>query len=395
MTRSEGERRQALARLLPRLYGTLDESREKINLEAYGLPPAPGESPLVGPFDVFDARLHLAESLLDLSANAKADAAARRLAASRFTQRDARDRVVAAVADLYLDAVASRARIESAQAQVATAEAASQLAADRHDAGSAASIDVLRADVNLAAQRQRLIAAENAFAKRKLALARAVGLPLGRPLELTTALPFATLPLADLDQALATAERERADLAAGRAEVDAAQAEVRAAARQRLPRLEVAGDVGKIGPDSGSAEDTFSISAGVRVPLFEGGRIAGEVVAARGRLDAAEARLADLRRQVELEVRAGYLDADAARRQLDVARDARGLAEKQLTQARDRYAAGVGDSLEVVQALEDLAAANEGFVSSLQAYNRAKVSLALALGLAEGSAARFLEGERP
>jgi len=131
----------------------------------------------------------------------------------------------------------------------------------------------------------------------------------------------------------------------------------------------------------------------VRVPLFEGGRIAGEVAEAKGRAEQAHGRLADLERQVDLEVRSALLDVQTAAQQVEVTREARTLAAQQLQQAEDRFAAGVASSLEVVQAQEAVALANERDVRSLYEYNRAKVGLALALGVAEGSTVGYLQGQ--
>lgn len=392
---AEGELRQALARLLPSFEGGVSEAREKINLAAFGLAPPEGESPLVGPFNVFDVRLRASQTLFDAVQTARVAAARSRLDSRRLSSQQARDLVVASVADLYLEALADRARIDAARSQVETAQAVEQQAKDRHEAGTAAGIDELRAQVSLAEEQERLIDAENEFEKQKLRLARAVGLPTGTPVELADDVPFQPLAERDLDEALTAARAARPDLKAAEADVAAAESAVAAARKQRLPRLEARGDVGPIGPDPGSAEITYDLSVGVTIPLFEGGRIAGETAAAEGRAKQVRARRDDLERQVDLEIRSAFLDAAAASRRVSVSSDARRLAAEQVTQARDRFAAGVAGNLEVVQAQESLAAANERWVRSLYQYNRAKLGLALALGVAEDSALPFLQGERP
>jgi len=392
---AEGERQRALARLLPEIHGSLGESRQKINLEAYGFPPPPGESPLVGPFDVYDLRLHVSQNVLDATALARARAARRLAEASRSSYQQARESVVASVAELYLAALASEARIAAAGSQVTTAEAAATLARHRKEVGRAAGIDVLRAEVALGAERQRLIQAENESAKLELSLAQAIGLSLDRPLRLTDRIDFAPLEEIDPATAIERARAARPDLIAARLAVAAAEASLDAARRERLPTIAVQADFGPIGPTPDSAEDTYSVAGTLRLPLFEGGRIAGEVQAANGRLTAARARLADLDRRVELDVRSSRLDVAAAARLVEVARQQRDLAGQQLIQAQDRFAAGVADNLEVVQAQENVATGNARYVDGLFAYNRSKVALALALGVAEGSTARFLRGEIP
>ena len=391
---AEGARRVARAALLPQLSAGALQAREEISYAAYGLPVAPGTSPIVGPFDVTDVRLYLAQPLLDLSAAGSARAAARRHTAARDTFADAREAVVYGVAELYLRAVTAASRIAAAQAQLRTAQALFERAADMRKAGTVPGIEVLRAEVELADERQRLIADENELDKEKLALARAIGLPLAQPLELADAMPQGTrAPLSQAD-ALAQALASRHDLAALEAEVAATEAD-RAAARDRaLPSLWAGADLGRIGPTLSSAKSTFTLTATLRLPLFEGGRIKGELLQADARLAELRARLADLRQQVEYDVRAAFLDLAAAADRVRVNRDAVALADAQLAQARDRFSAGVSDNLEVVQAQGAVATANENYLSSLYACNVAKLALARAIGVAEERAGEFLEGNQ-
>lgn len=386
-----GLRRQALSRLFPQVEVAVAQSREKINLASFGLPAPPGESSLVGPFDVFDGRVTLAAPLFDARANAAARASRRRLEAADLSVAAARDEVAAAVADLYLAAVTARARIATLNAEVATARAVAGEARGRHDAGRAAGIDVVRADFSLAGTEQRAIEAENAAARLDLALERAIGLPPGRPLELDP-LPYAPLAMPTPEEAIAQAREQRSDLAAARATVDALVAAETAVRRGRLPRLELRGAWGPSGPSVGTAENTYEATTVLRLPLFDGGRIAGELQEAKGRTAAARARLADLEVGLEVEIRTAFLDAASAARQVTVARQGLELAELQLVQARDRFAAGLASSLDVTQAQEALTLADERSVAALEAYNRAKIALARGLGVAGESAARFLRG---
>jgi outer membrane protein TolC len=130
----------------------------------------------------------------------------------------------------------------------------------------------------------------------------------------------------------------------------------------------------------------------VNIPIFQGGRVQGEVLAADAAIEQQRAELEDLRGRMAYEVRTAFLDLTAAGRQADVAKEAVDLAGQQVTQARDRFAAGVTSNLEVIQAQEALAAANENYISSLASYNIAKAALARAIGGAEGRIRAFLWG---
>lgn len=377
-----GAARAARARLWPGLDAELSENRTKINLEAYGFPVAPGESPLIGPFNVFDARLSSSAPIWDQRVRAGARSARATADAAHADLDDVRDQVVLAVSSLYLEAVAAEARVAALQSQVDSAASLAEQARDMKASGLVARVDVLRAEVQLAAEQQRQIVASNHAATSKLSLARAIGLPLDRTLELVDRPSYrptlALTPAAALQRALAN----RADLAALDASLEAARQELRAAKGGGLPSLVAHGDVGRIGPSPSTAETTYTIGAALRVPLFTGGEVAGRVEQAQARITALEARRVDLSQRIELEVRTALLDLGAADARVRVAQRATGVADAQLEQTRDRFAAGVADGVEVVQAQEAVATAHENQIASLLAFNRAQVVLARALGIA-------------
>ena len=290
--------------------------------------------------------------------------------------------------------MAGESRIAAARAQLTTAQALYDLASDRKKSGLVAGIDVLRAEVQLAAQRQRVIVTEDEAAKQKLALARAIGLPLGQAFRLADEMPFAALPPVAPGEALQRAYATRADLQAAQARVRAAEQERRAAAGEGLPSVGVSGDYGAIGNDVGGAMPTFTVSVNLRIPIFEGGRVQAKVQQADARLRQAKASLEDLRAGVYYEIQSTLLDLKATEERVGVATRAFELAEQQLEQAQDRFAAGVAGNIDVTQAQEALARAAEDRIQSLFEHNVSKVSLARALGAAESSYGDFLRGRQ-
>jgi outer membrane protein TolC len=388
---AQGAQREARADLLPQIRGTLAESRQTINLEAYGFS-LPGVPPLVGPFNVFDARAHIQQSVLDLKAIHRVHAAGDALEAARQDDRGARDLVVVAVGQLYLQALAGEARIQSARAQLATAAALLGTARDRRSSGLGAGIEVLRADVQAQSLRQRVIVAEQDAAKQKLQLARAIGLPLGQRFRLADPMPFAAGVPMSVEDAVTRAWAGRPELKAAQARVAAAEEAYKAARGEGLPSVVVSGDYGAIGNTVSGALGTFTLGAALRVPVFEGGRTQARASEAATRLRQLQARLDDLKGRVYYEVQAVFLDLKAAEDRVTVAEGALALARQQLEQARDRFAAGVADNLEVVQAQEALAGAEENRIASLYATNAARFSLARALGGAEASYETLVKG---
>ena len=390
-----GAQRQARADLLPQVRAGAYALREKVSLAAFGfsgLPGLPVLPEIIGPFNVVDGRGYVSQTVLDLHAIRHAQATGQDAKAAEHQQRSIRDDVVFVCADLYLEAVAGESRIHATRAQLTTAQALYDLASDRKKSGLVAGIDVLRAQVQLAAQRQRVIVAEDEAAKQKLALARAIGLPLGQAMRLVDEMPFSALPQVAPEEALQRAYATRPDLQAAEARVRAAEQERRAAAAEGLPSVGVSGDYGVIGSDVGGARPTFTASVNLRVPIFEGGRVQAKVQQADARLQQARASLADLRAGVYYEIQSTLLDLKATEERVGVATSAFALAGQQLEQAQDRFAAGVAGNIDVTQAQEALARAAEDRIGSLFEHNLSKLSLARALGAAESTFDDFLTG---
>ena len=386
--------RRQLSALLPNISGNVSETVNQINLAAFGIPlPAGLSSPVVGPFGIFDAHANLSETLLDFNALNRVRAATENEKAAKFTVQDARELVVLVVGNEYLLTLASAARLDTAKAQLTTAQTIFSQTGDLKKAGVAAGIDVLRAQVQLQTQQQRVLAAQNQYERQKMVLARTIGLPPSQQFQLTDAVPYAPLSALDLEQALAQAYKQRPEYLAAESRTRAAELAVRAAKGEALPTVQVNGQLGRIGPAPGSSETTYSLAAGLRIPIFQGGKVKADVDLAEAQLRQSRMQLEDLHSRVEFEVRTALLDVKTSDDQVQVARQQIDLAAEELKEARDRYAAGVSGSLEVVQAQEAVSAANDNQIQALYQNNVAKLSLVRALGQAEQRTRSFLGGK--
>jgi outer membrane protein TolC len=381
---------RALSMLLPNVNLNITESSQQVNLRAFGFRGFPGVPSVVGPFQVFDARAYLTGPILDIAALKNVRAQRENERAAQFSYRDARDIVVLTVTNLYLVTVASAVRIDTARAQLTTAEALYQQAVDLRNAGVAAGIDVIRADVERQAQHQRVIFFQNEWEKAKLRLIRAIGLPLDQQVRLSDLFPYRPPPPVTLEQALAKAYDARSDYQAALSALRGAEEARKAAAAQRYPALDANLNYGTIGPRLIESHGTYTAAAGLRLPLFTGGRIHADVIAASAAAEQQRAQMEDVRGRIAFEVRSALLDVNAASEQVNVAAAALQLANQQLTQARDRFAAGVANSIEVVQAQESVATANDNDIAALYAYNSARAALVRALGLADETAKQLL-----
>jgi len=388
--RAHGARRIALADLLPNVHGTVSETERKTSLEAFGFPLGPEFPRVVGPYDVFEARVFLRQSVLDFRAINNAKAEGFRVSAAQSSYRSARDLIVLVTANLYLEAVAAGARVDATRAQLETARALHNQALDMKTAGTVAGIDVLRAETRVSLEQYRSTAAVNAFEKAKLQLARMIGLPLRQEFTLPQTLPDFQLPLRPFEEVVAEAWERRPDFLAAQQRLKAAEAELRAARSGFLPSVDVTGDYGVIGLSVGTSLPTFAVAGQVNVPLFEGGRTHGRVAQARADLTQRKNELEDLKASIYYNTRSAFLDLKAAEEQMQTATRARELADLQLTQSRDRFAAGVANNLEVVQAQEAVAAATEGAISALYDVNIARALVLGSPGSLEEAVEKYL-----
>ena len=393
VTDARGQRWQALSELLPNVVTDTGFGVHQVNVKAaFGLT-IPGQPRIIGPFGYFDSRAYLTQSVFDWSSIERARSSNAQLKSAEFSFKDARELVVLVIVANYLLAIADQSEVESATSQRDTAKALFQQASDQKTAGLASAVDVLRSQVQLQSREQKLIVARNNLAKEKLVLARAIGLPLGQQVEIATRIPYEELTPLSLDEAIQSAYKARPDFQSEMNRVRSAELERKAAAAERYPSLGAETDYGLSGVNPGSSHGTVDAAATLRIPIFQGGRVHGDVLRADATLNAERQRLDDLRARIDQEVRDIYLDLEAAAQEVTVEKSAVTLATQNLEQSRDRFASGVTDNIEVVQAQDALATANDAYIASVYSHNLAKVSLARATGVAESRFAEYLEGK--
>lgn len=383
------ERRRTLSALLPSVSAGATQISEQLDLVAFGLN-LPGFPKVVGPFDYEDYRVYAQQTIYDRTSLKNLKSVTESQKAAQLSAADARNLVVQAVSNAYLAIISDEARVVAVRAELNLAQALYDRANDEKRAGTVAGIDVLRAEVELRSEQQRLLAQRNQVDKDKLVLARAIGLPAGQQFNATDELPFSPLETS-VDDLLKQAYQHRADYRAAQANVRAAEYAVEAAqAEHYWPSAVVQADYGDIGKTPASSHGTYDVLAGVRIPIFAGGRARIDTDQAETVLHNRRNALEDLRGRIDFEVRNALLDLQSATDQVAVAKQNVDLANETLTQARDRFGAGVTDNIEVVQAQQLLAAANENYIGSLNAHNGAKIALATALGTAEEGVPQYL-----
>jgi outer membrane protein TolC len=393
---ARGQRWEQLSSLLPHVVAAPYIAESKVNIDELGfagLGSLLHLSSSVGPFSYFDARAAVTQTLFDWKSINATRAASQSVKSANYTFKDARDLVVLAVGYSYLQGIADEARIETAEAQVQSAQALYDQATDRVNAGTSPDIDGLRTKVELQTRQQQLIQAKNNFAIQKLTVARVIGLAPGQEIEFTDKAPYQLIEGITVEEALKRAYTSRSDLQAAMTDVRAAEFSRKAAVAGYLPSLSFNADYGLGGAHASTATPVADVRATLSIPIFQGGSVQGDVLEADARLEQSRERLASLRAQIDADVRTALLNLQSSADQVNVARSNIDLAEETLVQSRDRFSAGVTDTVEVVQSQEAVASAHERYITSLYNYNDAKISLVRALGIAEAGVTEYFRGK--
>lgn len=392
---ARGQRWQQLSALLPQASAAPYAAASKLNLRELGLSSVGGIAipSADGPFSYFDVRAAVTQSVFDWKTINATRAVSENLKSAAYTYKDARDLVVLAVGYSYLQAIADAARIETAEAQVKTAQALYDQANDQVTAGSSPAIDALRAKVEFQTRQQQLIQARNNFAIQKLTVARVIGLAPGQEFEFTDKSPYEPFEGITIDESLRRAYASRSDYQAAVTDIRAAEFSRKAAVAGYLPSLGFNADYGAAGSHPSTATQVFDVRGTVTIPIFQGGRVHGDILAANAKLEQSRELMENLRAQIDSDVRTALLNLQSSAELVDVARSNIDLAEETLRQSRDRFSAGVADSVEVVQSQEAVASAHEQYISSLYNFNTAKISLARALGVAEEGFKEYFKGK--
>ena len=387
-----GQAKSARSGLLPNVSADVADTEETFNLRTIGFNfSVPGFTlpNVVGPFNVLDVRGRLSQSIADFTAINNYRSAQQLVRASNFSAKDAQDLVVLAVAGSYLQVIAASARVEAARTQLTTANTLYQQDIERLKFGKIAQIDVNRSHVAMLVDQERLITLQNELAKQKITLARLTGLPPRDQYEISNTISYSPAPSISLDDAIKQALDQRADLKAAEVQVTAAERALAAARAERLPSGSLSADYGDIGSPS-QLRPTYTVAATLSIPIWNGGRTAGDIEQAQAALAQRRAELEDTKSQVESDVRNAYLDVQAAANQVEVAQQNLDVNHETLGQTQVKFETGVSTNVDVVQSQESVSSAQLDYIDSIFAHNLAKLSLARAMGGAADKLAQFL-----
>jgi outer membrane protein TolC len=391
LRQAQAQRLRSLSAMVPSVSALLRQNLDDLSRVAIGLK-LPGIPLSTGQFSYQESYVAFSDNGLNLNSLYQYRAARQGVEAQKLSLEDAGNVVALAVGTAYLQVEASEARVETAEAELASARELEAQTLNKVSSGLAAEIEGFRATVQRQTAEQRVTVAAANLEKDRLTLARIIGLPGGQRFRTTSKAIYQAWSAGNLDAALRQAKKDRADLKSAEAAAAASQLSKRAAQLERMPGVSLNGYYGSIGTNLARSDATYSVVATVSLPIFTGGRIHSDIQDAAAQFDRRQSEYADLAGRVDYEVRNAFTDLQAADSAVKVAEKNSQLAQRTLEQARDRFMNGVTNNLEVIQAQQDVAAANENYISSLFAHNLAKLTLLRAMGSAQKDAGKYLGG---
>jgi outer membrane protein len=375
----------SLGAMLPNVAGSVNGRNQTVNLAAFGIP----QDRLAGlgltrsvtdPFDVYDARASLVQNLFSLSLIQRWRAARAGVDVATLEAEVAKRDVMATVGLLYVEALRADEAVKARQADIELSQQLLKLAKDRKAAGIATGLDVTREEVQLENSRQRLLVAQNEQESGRLNLIRALGITFGVRLVLTDELKFVEVSKEAPEEALLIAQDNRTELKAQANRQRLASLSLSSVTSERVPSLSLNGDYGWIGIKPDEALATRTVGLTLSVPIFDGGQREGRISETRSRVRQESIRMKDVSDQVTLEVRNALLTLESSTQQVSVAERGLELALKELTFARDRFAAGLATNIEVTNAQTSVARARDNLIEALFRFNASRINLARAKG---------------
>lgn len=380
---ARAERMRTLSELLPHLNAMATEHYVETETDAATGGGKAGLHHIIGPYNYESLGLELSENAFDMRTLHRLRGAKIEDDALRASSLDSRNIVVLAAASAYIAIDASQSRVRTDEAELESAKAVEKLMKDRVERGVSPRIEWIRAQVAERTAQQRLDLAKVQMQKDKYALTRVIGLSIDQEFDLTTPLNDDAAPETNLDELMEKARTNRNDLKAAEQLKLAAVESVKAEQARRLPSMNIDAQYGAAGITSAHLYSNFNVSGTLRVPLFTSGEITAEVHRAKSAEVRRNAEYQDLENRVRYDVRSAYLDVQSAERSVSVASQNLDLAKEGMKEAKDRFDVGVSNFVDLLEGQQELAEAEDNYISSVYAHNLAKLMLIHATGTAE------------
>jgi outer membrane protein TolC len=384
LAQSVQDQNMARAGLLPQAdFQTVDRAM-RYNIYALFGSKFPGIPQHGGPFQFFQAGPNFGMPIFDLTLWRRLQSARQGIQASAAQETTVREQTALLVVSQYLGGMRASAAVVAAKSRVDLAQALYDQASDLQKNGVGTGLDTLRSNVELQNEKQRLIEAQTQEEIALYGLVRLLNLDPHQKVELADQPSFFQTPefvaSESIEQALAT----RPEMKTLEAQERVARLAIRAASESRLPSINLGGDWAYQGLSLANSIPSYTFQVSFDVPIITSGRIHAQIARSNLELKKVMQERSDLRDQIALEVKTGVAQLESARHEVEVANLGVKLAQEEVTQARDRFQAGVANNIEVVTAQNEFARASDNQIVALYGYNQSRADLAHAIGQTEG-----------
>jgi outer membrane protein TolC len=376
---ASGRSQQSRSPLLPQVNIGARQAYQTVNLIGMGID-LPFATGVLGPFGSMDARVFVSQQLLNISQLRASKSARVRQDSSRLLVQNARDLVALSVVATYLDALRAKATRDTLVAQTKLADDLYNLTRDRVKQGAAAELDANRARQQVNTLEQQRQEAEHSYVAAKLSLANILQAHVTSQFEVVDSAAYGDGGVPDQETTRKMAIEARADYQSAEANVRAAELQVKSAKANRLPTIGVLADDGQSGSTPVHNVNTYRLMGSVSFPIFTGGRIRGEIVEAEGALREAQSMLEQNRSQIETDVLSSISGVEWALKEVETSASNAKLSREEVEFARARFAQGIADNTEVVNAQDRLSRADDSNIRARYALGLARANLARATG---------------
>ena len=371
---------QRRADLLPNVAGSASLTRQTLNLDEFGIPVAKG---VTDPFSLFNFRVRVQQTVFDPAAFSRLAATRDSVAAAGFDATVAGTVAGATAGFAFLRALSADETVAARQADSTLAARLLEQARQLNQVGITAAIDVTRSEGNAATGRAQLAVARNQRDRARLDLVRALDFPADTVLTLATDFGTTATDLPADRELPAFGLAHRGDLMAERQRLIVMERGRQAIRAENLPSVSASGAMTESGRETGALKSTWVAQLGVAIPILDGWRRQFRSREQGLRIEAQALRVKDLEHEIDIQVRQATLDVASAAEQVTLAADRQRLAEREMTQAEERFQAGVAGSIETTTAQSGLVAARDAVIQARVGLSVARVGLYRALGILE------------
>lgn len=340
-----------------------------------------------GDYDYWDDRYHnetvsltASKLLYDTGRNRlQQEIRAESLKGSLETERNTQITVAANAKRAYYDLVLKLLNRDVEREKLANLEEHLRTAEGFYEVGNSAFIEVTKAQADVSSARVSLLKAENDILVSQEALRVAMGSDSAGSISLSGTL-FLPDTAGDVTELIAAALEDRPDYRKLLHDVRGGELSVTNAARSNSPSITGSAGSSLSKREGYSATNDYNVGVNVNIPIIDGGAMKASLESARAQLEQVNADVESLRQQLTYSVRSAALSLTNALDRVKSSEDGVRYAEENLELAQGRYEVGVGDALELSDAVSTLATSRYTYYQALFDAQTARTDLDEALG---------------